>query len=70
MDFDDATGTLHMIYGDMLYEVNPISGATSLLGPTPLLISALEITGACDPPPAPPRIRPARLVRWRPPPGG
>ena len=51
MDFDDSTGFLHLVYGDLLYRANPYTGATVLAGPTPLLMSALEVIGPCDPPP-------------------
>jgi len=63
MDFDDTTGFLHLTYGDILYRANPYTGATLLVGPTPLLMSALELIGPCDPPPPGPRPlspRPAR----------
>lgn len=63
MDFDDSTGLLHLAYGDVLYEANPYTGSTVAGGATPLLLSALEVAGPCEPPPPPPRPpRPRRLL--------
>lgn len=69
MDFDDTTGTLRLVYADLLYEANPYTGDVDLMGVTPPLMSALEVAGSCDPP-TPPRIWRARRMLATGGPGG
>ncbi len=46
MEFDDATGTLYLSIDSQLVTLDPATGATTLLGPTPAT-SGLEVVGPC-----------------------
>jgi len=46
MDFDDSNGDLLLSYENKLFRVDPYTGATLLMGPTPA-VSALEVAGPC-----------------------
>lgn len=50
MEFDDATGTLYAVLDNRLFILDPNTGATTILGPTPIR-SALEVVSTCAPPP-------------------
>jgi hypothetical protein len=53
MEFDDATGKLYVLFGSggFLAEVDPITGASTMIGST-VANAALEIVGPCGPPPS------------------
>jgi uncharacterized protein YjiK len=53
MEFDDSSGKLYVLYegGGALAEVDPITGASTILGPTPAN-AGLEIVAPCGPPPS------------------
>lgn len=53
MEFDDSSGKLYVLYetGETLVEVDPVTGASTTLGPT-VANAALEIIAPCDPPPS------------------
>lgn len=66
MEFDDSSGRLYVLYesGGSLVEVDPATGASTILGPTPAN-AALEIVAACGPPPsgfAVPSLSPVSLA--------
>ncbi len=49
MEFDDITGTLYVAMNGVLAEVDPTTGVSTILGPTPAT-SALEIVSSCSEP--------------------
>ncbi len=53
MEFDDSSGKLYVLYesGALLVEVDPMTGASTILGPSPAN-SGLEIVAPCGPPPS------------------
>jgi len=50
MEFDDISGTLYVAMNGVLAEVDPATGVSTILGPTPAT-SALEIVASCNEPP-------------------
>jgi hypothetical protein len=46
MEFDDSTGILYASIDGQLVSLDPMTGATTVLGPTPA-VSGLEVTGPC-----------------------
>jgi len=49
MEFDDSTGVLYLSIDGELLSLDPVTGATTLIGPTPST-SGLEVVSACFPP--------------------
>ena len=58
MEFDDATDTLYVVMDGVLAIVDPTTGASTVIGPTPVE-QALEVIGPCGPPVAGPPPVPA-----------
>ena len=50
MEFDDISDTLYVAMNGVLAEVDPATGASTILGPTPAT-SALEVVAFCSEPP-------------------
>lgn len=64
MEFDDASGSLYVSMGGELVEVDPTTGGSTVLGPTPAT-SALEIVAPCGAPPPMMATIPAMLLPGR-----